>query len=247
LPVLAANARIQLAQIALARRDRAPFDALVADGSETYALALVATCQAILEGDLASAFRLLPARDDPDRRIDHPSLLAIEMRLRVARGEEVQARKVFEEWEAMTQPARLTGPADLVIALVEAGEGLLTLGDDLKLQKAYEVLAERPGFRFTGVAVDGADAVRGALALRLGHVDAADEHYRLGLDWARRPDVRFGLVEGRCLQGLAAVAEARGDHALAMEHLDAAGEKFAEYGAKLYLDQVLAKKQFLNA
>ncbi len=32
-----------------------------------------------------------------------------------------------------------------------------------------------------------------------------------------------------------------------MQHLDAAGELFAEYGAKLYLDQVLAKKQFLKA
>ena len=47
--------------------------------------------------------------------------------------------------------------------------------------------------------------------------------------------------------GLADVAEARGDHELALEHLDAAAAKFAEYGAKLYLDQVLAKKEFLKA
>ena len=38
-----------------------------------------------------------------------------------------------------------------------------------------------------------------------------------------------------------------GDHALAMEHLDRAGALFSEYGAKLYLDQVLAKKQILKA
>lgn len=51
----------------------------------------------------------------------------------------------------------------------------------------------------------------------------------------------------RCHQGLADVAERRGDHAAAMEHLDAAGDLFSRYGAKLYLDQVLAKKQFLKA
>jgi len=43
------------------------------------------------------------------------------------------------------------------------------------------------------------------------------------------------------------VAERRGDHALAMQNLDAAGELFNRHGAKLYLDQVLAKKQILKA
>ncbi len=55
------------------------------------------------------------------------------------------------------------------------------------------------------------------------------------------------MVEGRCLQGVADVAEARGDHAKAMEYLDGAAAKFVEYGAKLYLDQVLAKKSVLGA
>jgi hypothetical protein len=87
----------------------------------------------------------------------------------------------------------------------------------------------------------------GALALRLGDDEAAERHYLDGLEWAIRPDVRFGLVEGRCLQGLADVAEARGEHSKAGEYLDAAGAKFAEYGAKLYLDQVLAKKEILKA
>ena len=32
-----------------------------------------------------------------------------------------------------------------------------------------------------------------------------------------------------------------------MEYLDRAGELFSRYGAKLYLDQVLAKKQILRA
>ena len=92
-----------------------------------------------------------------------------------------------------------------------------------------------------------ADVLRGRLALRLNQIDQAEEHFRTGFEWAARPDVRFVVDQGRCLQGLADVAERRGDHELAMEHLDAAGELFAKYGAKLYLDQVLAKKQFLKA
>ena len=78
-------------------------------------------------------------------------------------------------------------------------------------------------------------------------LDEAEQHFNTGLEWASRPDVRFVIDQGRCLQGLADVAERRGDHALAMEHLDAAGALFARYGAKRYLEQVLAKKQFLKA
>ncbi len=48
-------------------------------------------------------------------------------------------------------------------------------------------------------------------------------------------------------QGLADVAEARGDHSMATQHLDGAAAKFAEYGAKLYLDQALSKNRLLGA
>ena len=92
------------------------------------------------------------------------------------------------------------------------------------------------------------DWLRGALALRFGDLDAAEQHFRTGLEWASRPDVRFIVDQGRCLQGLAEVAEHRGDLEAARAHLDAAGALFAEHGgAKLYLDQVLAKKQVLRA
>ncbi len=42
-------------------------------------------------------------------------------------------------------------------------------------------------------------------------------------------------------------AELRGEQQQAMEYLDRAGELFSRYGAKLYLDQVLARKQILKA
>jgi len=47
--------------------------------------------------------------------------------------------------------------------------------------------------------------------------------------------------------GLAEVAERRGDLEAAREHLNAAGALFSQHGAKLYLDQVIAKKELLKA
>ena len=45
----------------------------------------------------------------------------------------------------------------------------------------------------------------------------------------------------------AEVAERHGQHAEAMQHVDRAGELFSQYGAKLFLDQLLAKKEILKA
>jgi hypothetical protein len=88
--------------------------------------------------------------------------------------------------------------------------------------------------------------VSSRLALRLGvPLDEAEQHFRTGLEWCERE--RSPIEAGRCHRGLAAVAERRGDHALAMQHLDAAGELFSRQGAKLDLDQVLAKKEALKA
>ena len=45
------------------------------------------------------------------------------------------------------------------------------------------------------------------LALHLGRVEEAEGHYRTGLEWGE--EVRFPVEQGRCLQGLAEVAERR--------------------------------------
>ena len=102
----------------------------------------------------------------------------------------------------------------------------------------------RAGF-VGGVSGTGPDYLRGAIALKLDRVDDAERWFNIGLEWASK----WGLdtIIGRNLYGLAEVAERRGDHALAMQHLDAAGALFAKRGAKLYLDQVIAKKSVLGA
>ena len=97
-------------------------------------------------------------------------------------------------------------------------------------------------FNEAGVTLD---PVRGALGLRLDLVDEAEQHFRTGLEWCERE--RCPVEAGRCLQGLAEVAERRGEREQAIECLDRAGELFSRHGAKLYLDQVLVKKEILRA
>jgi tetratricopeptide (TPR) repeat protein len=81
--------------------------------------------------------------------------------------------------------------------------------------------------------------------LARGRVDDAERRYREALAWSERE--RCPVEAGLCHQGLAEIAERRGDHIAALEHLDAAGSLFAEHGHTYYLDQILAKKEILKA
>jgi len=78
-----------------------------------------------------------------------------------------------------------------------------------------------------------------------GQVDQAEEGLRAAFAWCERE--RCPVEAGRCLQGLAEVAERRGQHAEAVGHLDRAVALFQQHGANLYLGQVLAKKEILRA
>jgi hypothetical protein len=113
----------------------------------------------------------------------------------------------------------------------------------------YEYLQRYPTLRRdAGGSSANPDYLRGRFALDLGHIDEAEVHFRTGLAWATRNDVRFLIDAGRNHQGLAEVAERRRKLEVAHEHLDAAAELFARHGAaKLYLDQVLSKKEILKA
>ena len=142
-------------------------------------------------------------------------------------------------YEGFSQPIHGRSIADL-------DEVLPTLGSDALVRETYEILC--------GEALAGRrlaqwvplDYPRGQLALRLGlPLEEAEQHFRTGLEWCERE--RCPVEAGRCHQGLAEVAERRDDLGAAREHLDAAGALFAQHGAKLYLDQVLAKKEFLKA
>lgn len=71
-------------------------------------------------------------------------------------------------------------------------------------------------------------------------VDEPAQRHLSGLEPTERE--RCPVDQGRNLQGLAKVAERRGEQR-ALEHIDRAGGLFSRYWAQLYLDQVLAKRQ----
>ncbi len=90
----------------------------------------------------------------------------------------------------------------------------------------------------------GMDEVQGALALRLGDLDAAERWFRAGATWSA--EQRCPLDDARCIEGLAAVESARGDATVAREHLGAARVIFAAHGAKFYVRRVDAALASLN-
>ncbi len=108
----------------------------------------------------------------------------------------------------------------------------------------YDHLKSVPEARF-GMGGVSFDEMRGSLAFRLGLADEAEQHFRTGLEWCERE--RCPVEVGRCHQGLAEVEQRRANLDAARRHLDVAGELFSRHGAKLYLSQVIAKKQILKA
>ena len=149
-----------------------------------------------------------------------------------------------EEVDAVVDVIRAASSHQLnpVFGRAQAGMALLH-GRDWALEFAAEQLAQNP-WRCTYVG--SVDVIRGHLALRLDRpLEEAESHFQSGLEWSEGN--KYLVEAGRCLQGLAEVAERSGDLEAARAHLDAAGEHFAAWGAKRYLDQVLAKKEILKA
>lgn len=211
---------------------------LAPDLSATNQLDMLATVHAE-RGDVAAALALLATDVRPELRA---SAHAMRAWIRVAAG---QLGAAAEELRPSTEAVgRVELAQNRLIWLCTVAEPAAAAGDDALVRDLYGQLIVRSEVRVAATSTS-VDHARSALALRLGLVDEAESHFRTELAWAAAEG--FPVEVGRAHQGLAEVAERRGDHAPALEHLDAAGELFNRYGAKLYLDQVLAKKEVLRA
>ena len=111
--------------------------------------------------------------------------------------------------------------------------------DDATVRWIYDYHISFPDMRLTFDA-GSADVLSGHLALRLGLADEAEQHFRTGLAWCEQE--HWPVEQGRCLEGLARVAERRGAVAQERQLLDQAIAIFKQHGAKLYLDRVIARK-----
>ncbi len=153
-----------------------------------------------------------------------------------AAGERDAAGRELEAWaeaaragESFAEEA--AAPADALVAL----------GSDALVHKVREAIRSWDGRqahldRFATLQGRGLDAVRGALALRVGALDDAVLHYRDGLAWAERE--RCPAEAGRCLAGLAAVAERMGDGPEARANRGRARAAFASCGAAYELGRL---------
>jgi len=240
-----------MASIALARGDEGRFSALISSiDTGTLGGLLLRSVRLEQANDLAGAVALLPA---PSLAGNVPWALLIAhghgARVRFHAGDREGARRELAAWRTALSDF-WQGHDTVGTALIQAGfpmvdQALVVVGDDDMVQAAYTQLQNWPSLRFSGWLAQGTDHLRGDLALRLGITQEAEEHYRTGLAWAAREQVP--AEQGRCLQGLAELAERRGDHTAALRHLDRAAALFQQHGLTLYLQQVLAKKDLLKA
>jgi DNA-binding CsgD family transcriptional regulator len=115
---------------------------------------------------------------------------------------------------------------------------LPTLGEVRIVEDVYTELQRWSWARFAPANGCALDELRGALALRLGRAGEAERHFRTGEAWALREGCP--VEQGRCILGLAEIADATGAHAESEQLLKDAGRRFRKAGAELYLRDVEA-------
>ncbi|MCH7617976.1 MAG: protein kinase, partial [Chloroflexi bacterium] len=242
----AANA----AGVLLARCDFDAFDALAEEHSTdtAYMIHAYRAARAEMAGDHERAVTLLP---DPAVAGGQPSytaqIHALRARVFLNAGQERQAR---EEFSRMREALRMLPEGGLFemdsplvgSSLTFLDEAFPVLADGPYMKAAESFVRERaessPYFDPMAARCVGQSA--GAIFLFRDSINEAEQQFRAGLEWCERE--RCPVEAGRCLQGLAEVAERRGKIAEALPLLDRAAALFQEHGAKLYLGRVIATK-----
>jgi tetratricopeptide (TPR) repeat protein len=250
------NSISNLARIHYLRCEWPAFDALMGEHSAdaTWTRAIERSRRALEAGDLTRAIPLLP---DPNAAFGVPSWAAIihgwRARVLWAAGEGAQARREFDAMRALlpdtSNAVEFDGVAISAVVLTCLGDALPHLTDAAFLAAVEQwVRARDAEGSVAAVAVPVGDCFirqRAMVLLWRGHLDDAEEGLRAALAWCERE--RCPVEAGRCLQGLAEVAERRGQHAEARRLLDQAAALFQQQGARLYLRQVLAKRDSPDA
>ena len=244
------NSAAMLAVVMVARCDFTAFETLAEERANDvgYPIPLLKAWRAEVRGDHQRALTLLP---DPAVAGGFPlylsHILAGRARVMFNAGRIEEARQEFTKLRE-TMPMTTTGSSMVVIgmsiqtnALDLLDEALPHLADDAFMEAAEKFVRGRGDAQtFDLIAGYCRGRIDGDILLNRGFVDEAAEAYQSSLTWCERE--RLPIETGRCLQGLAEVAERRGDRAEALQLLDRAAALFQQHGARLYLDRVIAKK-----
>jgi tetratricopeptide (TPR) repeat protein len=163
-------------------------------------------------------------------------------RIELILGDEKAAHDACASWRKAVEEIPQELGMYRLIATSDIDEALVLLEDDRMIRAVYDFYVFYNA-RTTWLPPGSLDHRRGDLALHLDLLGEAERHYRTGLDWTERQ--RCFVEAGRCLHGLAKVAERRGDRAEATKLLDHAAGLFKQHGTQLYLDKVVAERNNL--
>jgi len=244
------SARAQLATLLVVRGDLDHIDpnALGRNNNATFIGPVALSYRLLIDARFDEAIAALPA---PEMGFGIPLYHAyIQMartRTLSLAGRHSAAQEEFQHWrEALDAIGPLDNLGGFGMFMLHGASSITAFADQQFIQDVYQQLCTAPYSDYRmGSDERGPPAPRGDLAIHLGRIDEAESHYLRGVELSEREQLPFAL--GAAHQGLAEVAERRSDLDTARTHLDAAGELFAQHGAKLYLDQVIAKKEILKA
>ena len=232
-----------VAAILLARCDFRAFDALAEEHAYdvSYAVPALRASRAEAAGELTRAIALLP---DLSAAGGVPVYLAqihaVRARVLLNAGRVGEAQQEFswmcESLRDFPLAESFDGMAFNFHVLGALDEALPALGGDAYM-RGVDSLGVVPAIDFAG---RNGYRILADLSLHLGQTAEAERRFQAALDWAERE--RCPIEAGRCLQGLAEVAERRGNLAEALRYLDRASVLFQQHGAKLYLNQAIGKK-----
>jgi tetratricopeptide (TPR) repeat protein len=165
-------------------------------------------------------------------------------RVRFNLGDHGAARAALATW-AETRPPLSSPLPWRMQALGIVDECLPVVGDTALVEQLYTEAATGAPVRVAiAFAARGMDHILGALALRLGRVDAAEQHYQTGLEWSEQE--RCPVEQGRCLEGLAEVTLRRGQAVQAQAYFERAGTLFEAHGAVFYLKRLQARRAVIT-
>jgi hypothetical protein len=167
-----------LAGIYLLRRDPRYGEAVAQIPPRNPSFDIYRAVEAEIAGDLNRAVELLPP---VERAAGVPELLLTVLghraRILHAAGRTEEARSEFEAWRTGLPEARPSASPSSEYSLhayVSAREAIVALGDLELVRRVYDDLVAHSTWRFEILGVSGIDVIRGALALHLGLVDAAE-------------------------------------------------------------------------
>jgi tetratricopeptide (TPR) repeat protein len=236
------------AALRLARADYAGFDAITADetGRHDAMLDILIALRWARCGDLNHAVAILP---DPANAGDDQTVAiwvqCVRARVIWLTGDLDAARR---EWALLMEVSRPVAggvePVILIPWIASAVDDALAdlAGPDFVTAAAW---AGEPVSWYSPNLGDSTVRVDGGQHLSIGNVERAETRFREALEWSEREGCP--VEAGRCLQGLAEVADRQGRPDEAVELLDRAAALFQQHGAALYLKQVLAHKEILKA